>query len=312
LYGGTGLGLAIVKQLVERQGGTISIESKVGRGSSFIFTLSFLKTTKQMEIESEHVQFDTPKEKIRILLVEDVPLNQLLMKTVLNDFGFGWKLAENGKVAVEKLVSSEYDIVLMDLQMPVMNGFEATQYIRGTLRSQIPILALTAEVTSIDVEKCRKAGMNDYISKPIDEKLLYSKIIALVKEKRDSSGDFKKSKNGTSEDFNQRRPMDSPPEVLVEILTIFLKQTPPIVQSMMKGAEQNNWDAVQAAIHKLLPSISIVGMKEQVSEIAKIVLMGSKSNDTVEQHLGHIAFLKRSFDEACFEFKNQLKQQLKG
>ena len=86
-------------------------------------------------------------------------------------------------MAVEKLKTNTYDIVLMDLQMPQMNGFEATEYIRKTMKLQIPIIALTADVTTADVPKCKKFGMDDYISKPIDENLLYSKIIELVKKK---------------------------------------------------------------------------------------------------------------------------------
>ena len=86
-------------------------------------------------------------------------------------------MADNGKIAIEKLTTTHYDIILMDLQMPEMNGFEATAYIRNQLKSNIPIIALTADVTTVDVEKCKAAGMNDYISKPIDEKLLYEKII---------------------------------------------------------------------------------------------------------------------------------------
>ena len=119
----------------------------------------------------------TSNEKVKVLVVEDVTLNQLLIKIILLDFGFDIDIVANGKIAIEYLQKNSYDIVLMDLQMPVMNGFEATTYIRNTLNSQIPIIALTADVTTVDVEKCIAVGMNDYISKPIDEKLLYSKII---------------------------------------------------------------------------------------------------------------------------------------
>ena len=104
-------------------------------------------------------------------------LNQLLIRIILEDFGVEVDMADNGKLAIEKLKTTPYDIILMDLQMPEMNGFEATAYIRNQLKSNIPIIALTADVTTVDVEKCKAAGMNDYISKPIDEKLLYEKII---------------------------------------------------------------------------------------------------------------------------------------
>ena len=86
----------------------------------------------------------------------------------------------NGKIAIEKLQTNTYDIILMDLQMPVMGGFEATEYIRKTMKSEIPIIALTADVTTVDIEKCKEFGMNAYISKPIDEKKLYNKIMDLI------------------------------------------------------------------------------------------------------------------------------------
>jgi CheY-like chemotaxis protein len=119
---------------------------------------------------------------INVLVAEDMPLNQLLIKIILVDFGFEVDIAGNGKIAIEKLQQNKYDIVLMDLQMPEMNGFDATAYVRNTMNSDIPIIALTADVTSIDVEKARAVGMNDYISKPVDEQLLYSKIIKVLQK----------------------------------------------------------------------------------------------------------------------------------
>ncbi|NGY37482.1 response regulator [Flavobacterium sp. XN-5] len=182
-YGGTGLGLAIVKQLVERQGGTIIASSEHGVGSSFGFRMNFKKSNRQELVANDELgtsSFDTYKEAItkgtKVLVVEDVVLNQLLIKIILLDFGFEIEMADNGRVAVELLEKNEYDIILMDLQMPEMNGFEATAHIRNILNSQIPIIALTADVTNADVEKCIAVGMNDYISKPIDEKLLFDKI----------------------------------------------------------------------------------------------------------------------------------------
>lgn len=93
-----------------------------------------------------------------------------------------WNQADNGKIVIEKLQKNEYDIILMDIQMPEMDGFETTEYIRNYINSEIPIIALTSDVTSTDVEKCRNAGMNDYISKPVDEKILYNKIITHIKK----------------------------------------------------------------------------------------------------------------------------------
>ncbi|WP_165930012.1 ATP-binding protein [Flavobacterium caseinilyticum] len=183
-FGGTGLGLAIVKQLVELQGGTILVNSELGQGSSFGFILSFEKNKQEDETAAskpnentfaEAAETETVK-NLKVLVVEDIALNQLLIKIILLDFGYDVAIANNGQIAIENLRENNYDIILMDLQMPVMNGFEATAYIRNTMKNNVPIIALTADVTTVDVEKCRAVGMNDYVSKPIDEKDLYTKI----------------------------------------------------------------------------------------------------------------------------------------
>jgi len=181
IFGGTGLGLAIVKQLVEKQGGTINVKSKPNEGSTFSFTLSFPKTNATIELESGILELEQEIQNIKVLVVEDIKLNQLLMRTILEDFKFKYDMADNGKIALEKMQTETYDIILMDLQMPEMNGFEATEYIRNIMDSKIPIIALTADVTTVDVEKCKAAGMNDYVSKPLDERILYAKIIELLK-----------------------------------------------------------------------------------------------------------------------------------
>jgi PAS domain S-box-containing protein len=183
LYGGTGLGLAIVKQLVEPQGGTIQVESKINKGSTFSFILSFQKTVNTTESAQKITDLNTEIKNIKILVAEDMALNQLLMRTILEDFGFECDIASNGKLAIEKLEKNSYDIILMDLQMPEMNGFEATEYIRNILNSKIPIIALTADVTTVDLSKCEAAGMDDYISKPVDDQILYSKIVGLLRNK---------------------------------------------------------------------------------------------------------------------------------
>ncbi len=182
-----------------------------------------MKTNESVETEVEIMELDKDIANIKVLVVEDIPLNQLLMKTILDEFGFERDIAENGKIAVEKLKVKDYDIILMDLQMPEMNGFEATEYIRNTMNSNIPIIALTADVTTVDLAKCKEVGMNDYIAKPVDERLLYTKIINLVKKSLiiDSLSDVKnvisiKSKCTDLNYLNQRT--KSNPELMMEMI----------------------------------------------------------------------------------------------
>ena len=274
LYGGTGLGLAIVKQLVEQQGGTIIVKSKINEGSTFSFILHFQKTKAEAELETESIELDTEIKNIKVLVVEDIALNQLLMKTLLDDFGFERDIASNGKIAIEKLQEKLYDIILMDLQMPEMNGFEATEYIRNKMNSKIPIIALTADVTMVDIEKCKAVGMNDYIAKPVDEKLLYNKIIHLVK-KRLPLKNATTIESGLNETLNYtdlnylHHRTKSKPELMMEMISLYLEQTPILITAMKKSLNDKDWKGLHAAVHKMIPSFSIVGISKEFEDIAK-------------------------------------------
>jgi PAS domain S-box-containing protein len=264
LYGGTGLGLAIVKQLVESQGGTIAVKSALGVGSTFQFILSFRKTTARPAIEEATLEFDPKLSNVRVLVVEDMALNQLLMKTLLDDFGFECDIASDGDVAIEKLRANSYDIILMDLQMPRMNGFETTDYIRNTMKSDIPIIALTADVTTVDLEKSKATGMNDYISKPVDEKLLYSKIAALIN--KSTSNDAISIPNQVLKQIDLsvlNRRTKSNPALMLEIISIYLSQTPPLIRSLREGLQNRDWQTIYSSAHKLLPSFSVMGISAE-------------------------------------------------
>jgi len=278
LYGGTGLGLAIVKQLVEPQGGTIRVESKPDEGSTFSFILSFQKTSEEAEDVVELTELDNENNSIRVLIVEDIPLNQLLMKTLLDDYGFERDVAENGLIAIEKLKESSFDVILMDLQMPEMNGFEATDYIRNKMNSKIPIIALTADVTTVDLAKCRAVGMNDYIAKPVDERILYSKIVGLAKKAVNSglnnsdAFEVKEKKSVKCTDLNYLNTRTkSNPQLMMEMITLYLEQTPPLIRAMKRGLLEKDWKALHAAVHKMIPSFAIMGMSVDFENMARKV-----------------------------------------
>lgn len=276
LYGGTGLGLAIVKQLVGLQNGEISVKSTLGQGTTFSFELSFDKTDETANLEPEEFQLDEEIKTVSVLVVEDIPLNQLLMKALLDEFGFDRDVADNGKIAVEMLADKSYDIVLMDLQMPEMNGFEATTYIREVLRSKIPIIALTADVTTVDLKKCLSVGMNDYIAKPVDEKLLYSKIVGLVSKQskiKKMEAEFSEEKALEVEKYTNLEYLEkhtkSNPGLMMEMIAIYLKQTPPLILQMKESALARDWETLGAAAHKMIPSFSIIGMHVDFENMAK-------------------------------------------
>ena len=180
-FGGTGLGLTITRKLIELQGGSITVESEVEKGSKFSFLIQFKKAqkgiVKTVKLKKEKLSPDFLKD-INILLVEDNELNQLLAIKVFEKFDKTIDIADNGKIAIDKIEKNNYDIILMDIQMPEMDGIELTKYIRTNFgpKSNTPIIALTAHATVIEEKRCLDNGMNDYLSKPFDFNELLEKI----------------------------------------------------------------------------------------------------------------------------------------
>jgi PAS domain S-box-containing protein len=312
LYGGTGLGLAIVKQLVEPQGGTIQVTSQVDVGSTFSFILNFQKTKQEAETDSGFAELDAEVKNINVLVVEDIPLNQLLMKTLLDDFGFERDIASNGKIAIEKLKNQHYDIVLMDLQMPEMNGFEATDFIRNKMNSKIPIIALTADVTTVDLAKCKAVGMNDYIAKPVDERILYSKIVGLVK----GPARIKSQEPEEVSLMSNEKPKcidlaylihrtKSNPALMMEMISLYLEQTPTLISSMKRSLRDKDWDTLHSAAHKIIPSFSIMGISVDFENMAKKVQDYANS----AQKSGEIPDLVLQLEQVCNQACSELEEE---
>jgi PAS domain S-box-containing protein len=313
LFGGTGLGLAIVKQLVEAQNGKIKVQSYINKGSIFSFLLDFQKTNAEAVLEPEILEQNTNVKNTKILVAEDMELNQLLMKTLLDDFGFECEIASNGKIAIEKLKEKKYDIVLMDLQMPEMNGFEATQHIRKNMKLDIPIIALTADVTTIDVEKCKEVGMNDYISKPVDERLLYSKLIGFIKKpiliiEQKTEGTTITEKIRYVDLSYLSKLTNSNPKLMAEIISSYLKQTPPLLQTMKQSFKNKDWHLLKASVHKMIPSFAIMGINTEITEIAKKIQEYAFSLELSKELDELILKLEKVCHQSCKELEIELNE----
>jgi PAS domain S-box-containing protein len=209
-FGGTGLGLSITRQLVEKMGGTIGVESQLGNGSTFSFAIQFkmasdyeksvaLANSVNFSGSSRVVAFRNMKsdatvngeknKSLRILLAEDSPDNQLLIKLYLKNTNHELDISENGELAIKKFISTNYDLVLMDIQMPVMDGYTAAKKIREWEKKknikEVPILALTAHALKGEKERCVQAGCSDYLTKPIKKEKLLSILESYVEKKRE-------------------------------------------------------------------------------------------------------------------------------
>ncbi|GAA3959520.1 response regulator [Mucilaginibacter dorajii] len=194
--GGIGLGLSMAKHLVDLHGGKIFIKTSTSKGSDFRVILPFrkqdVKPDKQLPaISTRQTPAGLARIKgIRILIADDNHLNQLLIRKVLEKRNYNVEVVENGQLAVDKLTENYYDIVLMDLDMPELNGYEATTAIRNFQdeKSNIPIIAITAHATADVMEKCYACGMNDFIAKPFDAEVLHQKIMTFANQFADVSG----------------------------------------------------------------------------------------------------------------------------
>jgi signal transduction histidine kinase/DNA-binding NarL/FixJ family response regulator len=311
-YGGTGLGLNIVKQLVELQGGNISITSTPKKGSEFSFSLTFEKSHKQFaEKEKRDIAFSIPFNRaVKVLLVEDNHINQLVAKTVLNDFGFITHVAASGKQALEKVRKEKYDVILMDIQMPDMSGYETTYHIRQMPEphKSIPIIAMTANAGKVYQEKCLKAGMDDYISKPFNEYSLYRKICKQLKLELMEE----EAKPLTNQDFKLtnldylRTVSKGNTKFMAEVISIFMLQTPSAITNMKKYAHAGDWKSLAAEAHKIKPSFNFMGMKK-TGDLAKEIEELGKNNVQTEK----IVFSIEKIEDACSKAFPELEMELK-
>jgi CheY-like chemotaxis protein len=176
-YGGTGLGLSISKRIVEMMGGELKLTSEKNNGTTFSFQIQLKKALLEAPAKKE---FNPDLQGSAILLVEDNKVNQFLANALLTSWNAKVDISEDGQDAIEKMKDASYSLVLMDLQMPIMDGFEATEHIRTVLQSKVPIIGLSANALNGERERSLEKGMDDYVSKPFQPELLYEKIHGFI------------------------------------------------------------------------------------------------------------------------------------
>ena len=284
IYGGTGLGLAIVKKLIDMLHGAIMVKSKLNEGSEFIFEIDFAVPKDYLVQEQNNLKNKTADEisdvgDCRILLADDHPINQLVTSELLKHI---WKnvqidLAENGKIVLEKLKTIPYDLILMDVQMPELNGLDATRAIRklDSPVSKIPILAFTAYATTGEADKCIEAGMDDYISKPVSPDILCRKIIELLNSKGYFTGERMKKLIAISpeskidlEYFHTITEEDT--ELKIKMMRILLDETPEELAQIQQHLKDENWDGVRAVAHKMKSGLQFLGLGEMLDLVKNI------------------------------------------
>ncbi len=315
-YGGTGLGLTIVKQLVELQKGKISVKSQEDKGSSFTvlipYSIGHPDDIAETSLRAKRSQtYRNSLKNLNVLLVEDNDINRLYANSILKTWDCNIELAENGYVAVEKVKNNLFDIILMDVQMPVMDGYEATKAIRSgeSARSQVPIIALTANATRKDIEKCLASGMNDCVPKPFTPEDLFRVLLKHSGNKSKiprSPAEVEKEKGPKLTDLSYLQSVsNNDKQFIQEMITTFLESMPKSIVEIVRCVEVKDWESLAKAIHKIKPSLTMMGMQALKSSAIELEQM-CKSEILVKAIPSEIELFTKQLQDALKELESSL------
>ncbi len=277
-YGGTGLGLTIVRQLVQMQHGAIKVVSEENQGSVFTVIIPYKQGISDEQSSGGRTGSarSLQLQNASILLVEDNDINRLYAGSILKMWGCPFDTAENGEVALEKHKNTHFDLILMDIQMPVMDGFEATKVIRQwpNEKGKVPIVALTANATQRDIDKCITLGMNDCLTKPFTQE----DLLKILDKYLGNKFHVVESVNHTTShhhvdriDFSYLEKVSgNNKEFIREIADAFIKSIPNSIQELENNVENENWVELARVAHKIKPSITLLGVHNLKDKIVKL------------------------------------------
>ncbi len=276
-FGGTGLGMAITRELVQLMKGRITIESKKDAGTTVNIIVELQKGTPG-KVKNSNNEISTDVSGLKVLLVEDNLMNRMIVNYTLNYFNCIVTEATNGIEAVDILKEKSFDVILMDVQMPEMGGIEATKIIRADLKLDTPIIALTANAFKSEIDKCREAGMNDYVTKPFEESVLIE-ILArhAIKQKHSENEKSENSKLYNLAILNTMSRGDK--DFVKKMVSIFISQTQDVIAKVEEALLKDDFLLVSQLIHKVKPSIESMGIVTIIDDVKKLEKLAKESND---------------------------------